>query len=104
MTAAVAAWASLDDGETWRERAACAGMDPNMFVPLADIGRRHDLTAAKNVCATCPVVDDCRTFGLNNLHLQGVYGGLSQTERDPRARDRQRRNRDRHQRTRQQTS
>src|SRR5438093_4839858 len=42
----------------WQDRAACAGVDPEVFFPSAG----HDQTAeARAVCSTCPVLHQCRT-------------------------------------------
>ena len=42
---------------SWRDRAACRGMDINLFfIPPSG---KNDATAAKNVCATCPVAHPC---------------------------------------------
>jgi hypothetical protein len=46
----------------WPGRAACADADPERWWPSAD--QRYD-TFARGVCATCPVIGDCRDAFLN---------------------------------------
>lgn len=63
----------------WRDHAACAGKDPNIFFPT-----RGDSTAmarAKAICATCPVTDACLQRALDESLNSGVHGGLSAKER-----------------------
>lgn len=61
----------------WRDHAACRGCDPDLFHPR----RGQDITAAKAVCATCPVVDTCLEWALENNETMGVWGGRSERER-----------------------
>jgi WhiB family redox-sensing transcriptional regulator len=68
----------------WRDRAACADADPSLFHTA---GRT---AAAKAVCATCPVLAECRENQLSweasgparyRDNAFGVVGGLSGAER-----------------------
>ena len=67
----------------WREHAACAETDPDLFTV------RDSIDAAKAVCAGCPVIDQCREDQLaweavkpeRRYYPVGVVGGLSATER-----------------------
>jgi WhiB family transcriptional regulator, redox-sensing transcriptional regulator len=68
----------------WRERAACAGSDPDLF------HNARRIAAAKAICATCPVLDECRRDQLSwetngparfRANTFGVVGGLSGAER-----------------------
>lgn len=62
----------------WRVQAACRDMDPNIFFP----GRTDSLAPARAVCATCPVMAECRDYGLSLSYNEGgVYGGLSHKDR-----------------------
>lgn len=63
----------------WREQAACIGADPEMFFP----GRNDWFLAdsAKAVCRTCPVIEDCLTWALAIGVTDGVFGGMTSTER-----------------------
>lgn len=63
---------------TWWEHAACKGMDTNLFYPS-----EHDnktLRAALDVCAVCPVQEECLQAGLLEEH--GVWGGMSINARE----------------------
>jgi WhiB family redox-sensing transcriptional regulator len=66
---------SFDDD--WRASAACRDMDTSVFFPASD----EEAEPAKAVCATCPVVEDCLSFALANRQEQGVWGGMTETER-----------------------
>jgi WhiB family transcriptional regulator, redox-sensing transcriptional regulator len=51
----VIGWATPPKNEAWRDRAACRGVDPSVFVR----GRGESLAEAKAICATCPVTTQC---------------------------------------------
>lgn len=62
----------------WTTDAACVGVfDPDLF---------HDpllWPQAKELCETCPVIEQCREWALDGLALgvvDGVYGGLTPGE------------------------
>lgn len=70
----------LDRG--WFARAVCVGRH-ELFFPIVGesaferIGRER---SAKRVCATCPVIDDCRTWA--RAHREpGIWGGENDSER-----------------------
>jgi WhiB family redox-sensing transcriptional regulator len=58
-------------------RAACSGLDPDLFYPE----RGGSSRAALAVCATCPVRQDCLEHALAHGEVLGVWGGLSIKER-----------------------
>lgn len=62
---------------TWRDAAACRGMDTDVFFPL----RGEDVRAAKAVCADCPVSAECLDEALAEREVIGVWGGTSERER-----------------------
>lgn len=65
----------------WRHRATCRDEDPELFFPIGDDGPALvQITAAKAVCASCPVVADCLSFALVALP-DGVAGALTAEER-----------------------
>lgn len=66
-----------DDDDDWQLRAACAGMDGDLFFPSK--WNVADARAAKAICAQCPVRLDCLEAGLWEHH--GIWGGLSEKER-----------------------
>ncbi|HWW54794.1 MAG TPA: WhiB family transcriptional regulator [Acidimicrobiales bacterium] len=63
--------------EGWREDAACRGADLDLFFPVSD----DDAGPAKSICATCPVRDDCLEWSLATRQEDGIFGGLTPTER-----------------------
>jgi len=65
------------DPEDWRQDAACRDLDTAAFFPDSEDGS----AAAKAVCATCPVRNACLEFALGSRQDDGVWGGLTETER-----------------------
>lgn len=63
--------------ENWRQRAACSGLDTDIFFPASE----QDAGAAKAVCAGCPVRDACLEWALASRQEDGVWGGLTDNER-----------------------
>lgn len=66
----------------WRERAACAGLNPDAFFPLAEVGPAYEASvrAAKAVCARCPVRKQCLAFAMTDMPY-GIAGGFTAEER-----------------------
>ena len=62
---------------TWRKRAACRGIDPEVFYPVSD----EDAEEAKAICAGCPVRQACLEHALGHREREGVWGGLNERER-----------------------
>jgi WhiB family transcriptional regulator, redox-sensing transcriptional regulator len=58
-------------------RAACIGIDPDMFFPE----RGASLREAKAVCAGCVVRQECLEYALANAEKCGVWGGMSERQR-----------------------
>lgn len=68
----------------WQRRGACRGMDSEVFFhPERERGaqRVQRDARAKQVCRTCPVLDECRRHALTVEEPYGVWGGLSADER-----------------------
>jgi WhiB family redox-sensing transcriptional regulator len=47
---------------SWRQSAACRGVDPEIFYPVSD----EEAEAAKSVCGQCDVRETCLEFALAN--------------------------------------
>ena len=62
--------------QSWRKQAACRGVDPNLFFQE----RGQNSTAAKAVCAGCPVRLQCLDYAVSAYVRQGVWGGLTEQE------------------------
>ena len=61
----------------WMQRGACVGAsDPDLWYPT----RGQSAEPAKQICARCPVREDCLVWALENEDY-GVWGGLSSKER-----------------------
>jgi WhiB family redox-sensing transcriptional regulator len=60
----------------WRDRAACRGMDPELWFPVTGTSPR-----AKRVCAACPARAECLAFALAAAVTDGIWGGLSGKQR-----------------------
>jgi WhiB family redox-sensing transcriptional regulator len=69
----------------WQMIGLCRGEDPNIFFhPEGERGpaRANREAAAKAVCAACPVKVQCAAHALAVREPYGVWGGLSEDERE----------------------
>lgn len=69
----------------WQLQGACRGIDSSVFFhPDGERGRARlqRERRAKEMCRSCPVIVQCRTHALRVGEPYGVWGGLSETERD----------------------
>jgi hypothetical protein len=69
-----------DELPTWRDDAACLGMDPDLFFPPR--GGATKGADAKQICGGCPVQAECLEYALKTRPVYGIWGGLSLRERD----------------------
>ena len=79
--------------ESWKVRGNCLGDGSDRARKIAaEEGyatvldamfpeRGQSLTAARRICATCPVAKDCLDYALVNPAEQGVWGGSSYRQR-----------------------
>jgi WhiB family redox-sensing transcriptional regulator len=63
--------------QSWRQHAACQGLDPEIFYPVSD----EDADVAKAVCAGCAVRQTCLEYALGSRERDGVWGGATEKER-----------------------
>ncbi len=63
--------------QTWRNRALCAEIGPDLFFPDKNQVPRE----AKKVCDACEVSAECLTHALVAFENEGVWGGTSPKER-----------------------
>jgi WhiB family redox-sensing transcriptional regulator len=78
----------------WQMRGACRGMDSGFFFhPEGERGpaRANREARAKQVCSGCPVLEQCRRHALEVHEPYGVWGGLSEADREEIIRGRTRR-------------
>jgi WhiB family transcriptional regulator, redox-sensing transcriptional regulator len=62
---------------SWRKRAACRGVDPEVFYPLTD----EEAVEAKAICDSCPVREACLEHALSAREREGIWGGATERER-----------------------
>ena len=62
---------------TWRQHAACRGLDPATFFP----GSEEETEEARAICFACPVREACLDYALANRERDGVWGGATERER-----------------------
>jgi WhiB family redox-sensing transcriptional regulator len=76
------AWPPDDGG--WQQSARCRGLPSDVFFPEEQDSRRLrrvQEAAAKQICAGCPVIADCREHALRAPEKYGVWGALTARER-----------------------
>ena len=61
----------------WRQRAACRGVDPDIFYPVSE----EEADEAKAICGACSVRGTCLEYALTNRERDGVWGGATERER-----------------------
>lgn len=66
----------------WRQAAACAHADPDLFFPISSTGRAlRQISEAKAICAGCPVRQACLEFALEHDLKHGIWGGTAPEDR-----------------------
>ncbi|PKV84250.1 WhiB family transcriptional regulator [Streptomyces sp. TLI_146] len=68
---------------SWHPRGACHGMDPARADKLFfhTVRDRRSIAEAKRMCATCPVKKDCFNYAIDHQVIFGIWGGLTDKER-----------------------
>ncbi len=69
----------------WQLDGSCRRENPDVFFhPEGERGpaRRDRDSAAKAVCAACPVLAQCREHALQVREPYGVWGGLTEDDRE----------------------
>ena len=69
----------------WQMHGACRGEDPAIFFhPEGERGpaRESRERAAKAICGGCPVRQECASHALAVREPYGVWGGLSEEDRE----------------------
>jgi WhiB family transcriptional regulator, redox-sensing transcriptional regulator len=74
--------AAEEDRRDWWRSAACQEADPELFFPVAPLGPgAGEIARAKAVCGTCRVRRQCLQYALATHQLHGVWGGMTEGER-----------------------
>ena len=63
--------------QSWRDHAACRGVDPGIFYPSSD----EEADQAKAICEQCSVRQACLEHALLIREKEGVWGGATERER-----------------------
>jgi WhiB family redox-sensing transcriptional regulator len=73
-----------DELDSWRLLAACRTAEGDLFF-AADgergLAKRRRERAAKAICIGCPVRQECARYAISNREPYGVWGGLSEHDR-----------------------
>lgn len=78
------------DGRTgggyWKEKGACRTLTPGQaaryFYPTGNSNPfKRDIQAGKDICANCPVRDECLLYALREREDYGTWGGVDEWER-----------------------
>ena len=69
----------------WHLRAACRGPHQQIFYPPTRFERRVEKrrreARAKEICASCSVLEACRQQAIERREPYGIWGGLTEQER-----------------------
>jgi WhiB family redox-sensing transcriptional regulator len=61
----------------WQERAACYGLDPEVFFPTTE----EEAGLALSYCGVCRVRETCLAWAVRNGERYGVWGGTTEQYR-----------------------
>ncbi len=66
-------------------QAACRGPHQEIFFPPAVSetrrAKRRREARAKEICSSCPIIDDCLAVALERNEQHGIWGGMTEKER-----------------------
>lgn len=71
------------DTPEWMDWASCAEIGGDAWFPEPSANARE----AKAICAACPVLAECLQYAMDDPSLTGIWGGLTQTQRQELRRD-----------------
>ena len=63
--------------DMWQDRAACFGIDPDVFFPISE----EEAGPALAYCGSCRIREECLAWALKNGERYGVWGGLTEQQR-----------------------
>lgn len=61
----------------WQDEGLCAQVGPEMF--FLDVGQSSK--SAKEMCRSCPVLEQCREYAIVHDERFGIWGAMSERER-----------------------
>ena len=62
---------------SWRDQAACRGLDPVVFYPVSE----QEEATAKDICGECTVRQSCLEHAIAHREKEGIGGGATERER-----------------------
>lgn len=69
----------------WQWKAACQDIeDPEIFFPVGQYGQpapEWRIEETKRICRRCPVAEECLKWALDTNQRYGIWGGMSEIER-----------------------
>ncbi|HTH72079.1 MAG TPA: WhiB family transcriptional regulator [Candidatus Pristimantibacillus sp.] len=68
----------IEQGFEWQEIGLCQTTDPEAFYPEKGGSTRE----AKRICGRCEVKNECLEYALTHDEKRGIWGGLSERERN----------------------
>ncbi|WP_289008025.1 WhiB family transcriptional regulator [uncultured Thermomonospora sp.] len=68
-----------ENDTSWRNNAACLGVDPDLFFPPQ--GGATNGAEAKQICGGCPVQAECLDYAVTTAQKYGIWGGTNERER-----------------------
>jgi WhiB family transcriptional regulator, redox-sensing transcriptional regulator len=69
--------AQVSPPDDWQERAACYGLDPEVFFPTTE----EEAGLALSYCGLCQVKETCLAWAVRNGERYGVWGGTTEQQR-----------------------
>ncbi|MEH6821396.1 MAG: WhiB family transcriptional regulator [Dietzia psychralcaliphila] len=74
---------AVHDRWAWADRGNCVGHQDLFYNDDHDLKgeRRKNEELAKQLCQTCPVLERCRRYAVEERELYGVWGGMTELER-----------------------
>ena len=69
--------AQVSPPDHWQERAACYGLDPEVFFPTTE----EEAGLALSYCGICQVKEICLAWAVRNGERYGVWGGTTEQQR-----------------------
>ncbi len=68
----------------WWGLAACQTAEPDLFFPVSAKGHaEYDVARARAVCHRCRVRSECLDYAVSTRQVHGIWGGLTEIERQP---------------------
>jgi WhiB family transcriptional regulator, redox-sensing transcriptional regulator len=63
--------------DLWQDRAACFGVDPDVFFPISE----EEAGPALAFCTSCGIREECLAWALKNGERYGVWGATTEQQR-----------------------